>query len=79
MKKILSCVHRSARLVFISGTVLAVVMVFVSALFHVGAGRVFEYYCAVDASEKLLALSRPVFVSICAGSLGLEYFFRHKN
>lgn len=79
MKKILSRIHRPARLIFISGAVLVAFMIFLSTLLHVGAGRMFDYYFAVEASEKLLALSRPVCVFVCIGALGSEYFSKRKE
>lgn len=79
MKKILSRIHRPARFVFITGAVSVVLMIIASTLLYMGAGRLFDYYSAVDFSEKLLALSRPVSVGVCGGALGLEYFSKRKE
>lgn len=79
MKKILSRIHRPARCVFIIGAVSVVIMLLASTLLYIGAGRLFDYYSAVEISEKLLAMSRPVSVGACAGSLGLEYFSKRKE
>ncbi len=74
MKKILSLIHRPARRVFIIGAISVFVMIIVSAFLYIGAGRMFDYYSATVTSERLLALSRPVCIGVCTGSLGLEYF-----
>ncbi len=79
MKKILSRIHRPARFVFIFGALSVIIMIVLSTLLYIGAGRVFDYYSAVDASEKLLAFSRPVSVGVCTGSLGIEYFLKHRE
>ena len=79
MKKILSRIHRPARRVFIIGAVFVIVMILLSAILYIGAGRMFDYYSAVVTSERLLALSRPVCIGVCAGALGLEYFSQKKE
>ena len=79
MKKILSRIHRPARRVFIIGTVLVIVMILLSAILYIGAGRLFDYHIATDISEKLLAASRPISVAVCTGSFGIEYFLKKKE
>ena len=79
MKKILSRIHRPARLVLTVGALSVIVIILLSTLLYIGAGRMFDYYSAIDASEKLLAFSRPVSVGVCTGSLGIEYFLKQRE
>jgi hypothetical protein len=39
----------------------------------------FDFHIAIDISEKLLAASRPISVTVCAGAIGIEYFFKRKE
>lgn len=79
MKNILKNIHRPAKIVLISGWIATVVIVAVSAVLYIGAGRVFDYYSAVDISEKLLTLSRPLSVAVFAVSTGLEYSLKKRS
>ncbi len=79
MKKILSRIHRPARHIFIIGAVSVTVMILISTILYIGAGRIFDYHSALGMSERLLALSRPVSVAVCAGSIGSEYFSQKKE
>ena len=79
MKKILSGIHRPARLAFVIGAAAVIIVLAVSTLLYIGAGRLFDYYSAVAVSEKLLAGVRPLSVGVCLGSLGLEYFSKQKS
>ena len=54
-------------------------MLAVSTVLYIGAGDWFDYYRAVDISEKLLAGVRPVSVGVCVGSLCLEYSARRRE
>ncbi len=80
MKKMFSFMHRPAKVAFIAGWIITLLMLIVSAVLYIGAGRVFDYYIATDISEKLLMLTRPAAIAVSAISLSLEYFFgKRKN
>ena len=68
-----------AKRILVAGTVTVLTVILVSAVLYIGAGRMFDYYIATDISEKLLAASRPISVSVCAGSVSLEYFLKRKH
>lgn len=72
-------IHRNSKRFLILGTVAVIAIILVSSVFHIGAGRFFDYYSATDISEKLLAGVRPLSVAVCAGSIGIEYFFKRKD
>ena len=72
-------IHTGAKRFLITGTVTVLLIIIVSAVLYIGAGRLFDYYIATDISEKLLAASRPVSVAVCAGSVGIEYFLKRKK
>ncbi len=72
-------IHTGAKRFLITGTVTVLLIIIVSTVLYIGAGRLFDYYIATDISEKLLAASRPVSVAVCAGSVGIEYFLKRKN
>lgn len=79
MKKIFSQIHRPAKMTFVFGWIIIILMLGVSTLLYIGAGDLFDYYSAVDISEKLLAAVRPVTVAVCAGSLALEYSSKRRE
>lgn len=79
MKTIFSQIHRPAKRAFIIGWAVILLMLAVSTVLYIGAGNLFDYYRAVDISEKLLAGVRPVSIAVCVGSLALEYFSRHRE
>ncbi|MBE6771757.1 MAG: hypothetical protein E7547_06410 [Ruminococcaceae bacterium] len=79
MKRIFSQIHRPTKRVFTFGWIIIILMLAVSTVFYIGAGEWFDYYKAVDVSEKLLAAVRPVTVFVCIGSLALEYSSKHKE
>ena len=73
MKNILSQIHPSSKLTLIIGGISVLVIVAASAVLYFGAGRILDYHSSVAISEELLALSRPLSVTVCAASLLLEY------
>lgn len=73
MKKIFSQVHRPAKRAFVMGWIIVIVMLAASTILYIGAGDCFDYYAAVDISEKLLAWVRPACIAVCSCSLALEY------
>lgn len=79
MKKIFFSLHRSSKAVLVIGAVAMALVLFASTVLFVGAGRVFDYYPAVEISEKLLAGVRPMSVAVSAGSLSLEYLAKRKD
>lgn len=74
-----SKIHQGSKRFLITGTVTVILIILASTVLYIGAGRLFDYYIATDVSEKLLAASRPVSVAVCAGSVGIEYFFKRKE
>ncbi len=74
-----SKIHPGAKRFLIAGTVTVIFIILASTVLYIGAGRLFDYYIATDISEKLLAASRPVSVTVCVGSVGLEYFLKRKH
>ncbi len=78
VKKIFSQIHQPAKFAFIIGWIVVIAMLAASTVLYVGAGRAFEYYSAVDISEKLLSLVRPVCIAVCLSSLALEYRSIHR-
>ncbi len=79
MRKVFESVHRPARRVMIIGGVTVVLVIAVSTVLYIGAGAVFDYYSAIEISEALLALSRPIAVAVCVISLLSEYRSKQKN
>lgn len=79
MKKIFSQIHRPAKRAFIIGWLIIFIMLAASTVLYIGAGDLFDYYTAVDISEKLLAWVRPVAVAVCLSSVALEYFSKNKE
>lgn len=79
MKEILKNADRNAKRVLIIGWIIIAVMLAVSTVLYIGAGKLFDYYSAVDISEKLLAAVRPVSVGVFAASTGTEYYLKSKN
>lgn len=79
MKKIFFSLHRSSKAVLVIGAAAMALVLFASTVLFVGAGRVFDYYPAVEISEKLLAGVRPMSVAVSAGSLSLEYLAKRKE
>lgn len=72
-------IHRSSKHFLIIGAAAVALIITASAVLYIGAGRLFDYHLATDISEKLLAASRPLSVTVCAGSVGIEYFFKQKD
>ncbi len=72
-------IHPGAKHFLIAGTVTVILIIVASTVLYIGAGRLFDYYLATEISEKLLAVSRPVSVTVCAGSVGIEYFLKRKH
>ncbi len=79
MKEILKNVHRPAKYVFTIGWIVTAVVVVLSAVLYIGAGKIFDYYSAVDLSEKLLTSARPLSVAVFAVSTGLEYGLKKRS
>lgn len=79
MKEILKNADRNAKHVLIIGWIIIAVMLVASTVFYIGAGEFFDYYSAIDISEKLLALVRPVSVGVFAASTGTEYYLKRKK
>lgn len=79
MKKIFFSLHRSSKAVLVIGAIALISVLCASTVLFVGAGRMFDYYPAVEISEKLLAGVRPMSVAVSAGSLSLEYFAKKKK
>lgn len=79
MKKVFASVHRPARRILIIGWLTVALIIAVSTVLYIGAGAVFDYYSAIEISEYLLALSRPVAVAVCTVSLLSEYCSRRKK
>ncbi len=78
MKRILNQIHRCSKRFFTLGSIAVIAVLLISFVLHIGAGRFFDYYFATDISEKLLASARPLSVTVCAGSIAMEYFFKRK-
>ena len=79
MKKILKNIHRPAKYVLIIGWIIIAAVIAASTVLYIGAGEVFDYYSAVDLSEKLLTSARPISVAVFAASTGIEYCSRKKS
>lgn len=79
MKEIFKDIHAPARRVFVIGWLIVAAVLAASTVFYIGAGRAFDYYSAVEISEKLLASVRPLAIAVCASSLGLEYRAKHSK
>ncbi len=79
MIKIFKKLHRRTKLTVILGWAAVIIMLFASTLLYIGAGGMFDYYSAVDLSEKLLTLCRPAAVIACVASLGSEYTAKRRN
>ena len=54
MKKLLKEINRGARRTLITGGALIAAVLAASVFLYLGAGRLFDYYGAMDISEKLL-------------------------
>lgn len=72
-------IHRNSKRFLIIGTAMVILIILASTVFYIGAGRLLDYHFATDISEKLLAASRPVSVTVCLGSVGIEYFLKKKS
>lgn len=72
-------IHRNSKRFLIIGTVTVILIILASTVLYIGAGRLFDYHLATEISEKLLAASRPVSVTVCIGSVGIEYFLKRKH
>lgn len=79
MKNITEKIHTPAKRVLIIGFSVIMIMLVVSALLYVGAGRIFDYYSVIGISEGMLNFVRPVCVFVCLGSVGAEYLSRQKE
>ena len=79
MKKIFSQLHRPAKRAFVIGWIIVFGMLAASTVLYIGAGSRFDYYIAVDISEKLLAWVRPACIAACSCSLALEFFSKRKE
>ncbi len=79
MKNITDKIHAPAKRVLIAGFAVIAVMLSVSALLYVGAGRFFDYYSVIGISEGILNGVRPICVFVCLGSVGAEYISRQKE
>lgn len=77
MKNILTQINSASKNIFIIGSFAVALVVAASAVLYLGAGTFWDYYKCIVASEKLLALSRPMSVTVCVTALLLEY--RSKN
>ena len=72
-------IHRKSKWFLAIGSAIVIIIILSSTVLYIGAGRMFDYHIATDISEKLLAASRPVSVTVCAGSFGIEYFLKKKD
>ena len=79
MREILKNAARNTKKVLITGWIIIAVMLAASTVFYIGAGELFDYYSAVDLSEKLLTSVRPVSVAVFAASTGVEYCLKRKK
>lgn len=79
MKNITDKIHTPAKRVLIIGFAVIALMIAVSALLYVGAGRFFDYYSVIGISEGMLSGVRPLGVFVCLGSVGAEYVSRQKE
>lgn len=79
MKEILKNADRNARRLLIIGWVIIAAMLAASTVLYIGAGDFFDYYSAIDISEKLLTGVRPVSVAVFAVSTGTEYCLKRKK
>ncbi len=79
MKKLLKNADRNTKIMLIVGWTIIAVMLAVSTVFYIGAGKLFDYYSAVAISEKLLTAVRPVSVGVFAVSTGVEYYSKVKK
>ncbi len=79
MKEILKNVHFPAKLALTVGWIIIAIILIASTVLYIGAGEAFDYYSAVDMSEKLLTAVRPVSVAVFAVSTGIEYCSRRKK
>lgn len=77
MKNILTQINSASKHIFILGSFAVALVVAASAVIYLGAGTFWDYYTCIALSEKLLALSRPMSVTVCVTALLLEY--RSKN
>lgn len=71
--------HRGSKRFLIIGAAAVISVLLASTVLYLGAGRLFDYYSATDISERLLASVRPLSVTVCAGSVGMEYFLKRKD
>lgn len=79
MKNIFKNLHRRTKYTVILSWAAVMIMLFASTLLYIGAGDFFDYYSAVDISEKLLTLCRPAAIIACLASLGSEYAAKQKK
>ena len=79
MKNIFSHIHRSSKIALTAGWIAVFVLLSVSAVLYVGAGRLFDYHSAVFVSEKLLETVRPVCILASIFPLAIEYFAVRKD
>ena len=79
MKSILDKVHKPAKRVLAAGYAVILLLLSVSALLYVGAGRFFDYYSVIGISDGILTGVRPISVFVCLGSVGAEYISRQKE
>lgn len=79
MKEVFTQMHRFSKTVLITGWITVIVMLAVSTILYIGAGDLFDYYSAVEISEKLLGFVRPVCITVSIGSVALEYYIRQKD
>ena len=79
MKEILKNVHRPAKYVLIIGWIIVAAIIAASTVLYIGAGDTFDYYSAVELSEKLLTSARPISVAVFAVSTGIEYCLKKKS
>lgn len=79
MKNITDKIHTPAKRVLAVGFSVIAVMLTVSALLYVGAGRIFDYYSVIGISEGMLNGVRPLCVFVCLGSVGAEYVSRQRE
>lgn len=79
MKAVLDRMHRPARRTLLIGAAIIAVILSASCVLYIGAGHIFDYYAAVEASELLLASVRPLSVAVSVGSIGLEYASKRRE
>lgn len=73
MRKIFKNLHRRTKITVIVSWFAVILILLLSTVLYIGAGKIFDYYAAVDLSEILLSLCRPASVIALLTSLGSEY------